>query len=214
VVVVPRTLLAIAGAWRGHRLARRIPIDLDDPYYVRMLAAWRGARTAVRLVPYSFEPGASSVDLLKTALHDFFGARADIRVADALAYGDEASAALVALDGARHAGAGDPDGACLVVLFNLAQSPEYEVHGDLLAQLKTRLAARGDRLLVLIDGSAYRQRVGNAGRLEERRRAWERVVREVELELVDFADGQQDWSRWIDRLRGAVWPAGAPQGAT
>jgi len=65
-----------------------------------------------------------------------------------------------------------------VLLFGLAQPPEIEVQGRFAEDLRRQLA--GDRALcVLVDGSTYRERVGSAAeRLDERRRAWDRVLRE------------------------------------
>ncbi len=188
VVGIPRLLLCLVASVRARRLAADVPIDSGRASLRRVLSADRGGATRVGVVPYSYEPEPRLADALKATLHDVFGARADVVIATGLAYGDEAGALLAASaphqaprSGALGQTADTPRGAavetCRVVLFGLAQSPESEVHGALLDGL--RAAAREDRLLVVVDASAYRLRVGSGERVEERRRAWDRVLREA-----------------------------------
>jgi hypothetical protein len=69
-----------------------------------------------------------------------------------------------------------------MVLFNLSATPEAETHGDLITRLKARIAQGrgGPALGVIVDESAYRQRLagqaGSAQRLEARRLAWSAVL--------------------------------------
>ena len=74
-----------------------------------------------------------------------------------------------------------------ILVFNLAQTPELEVQARYLEEL---IAARppGDhsRLLVLLDAQGYACSA-EASRVEERERAWQRVLREAGLEAVVFA---------------------------
>ncbi|MBI5279098.1 MAG: DUF2868 domain-containing protein [Burkholderiales bacterium] len=50
VVIVPRALLAMAAAVRARRLARSLPLDLADPYFVRVMARVSPARVVVRVM--------------------------------------------------------------------------------------------------------------------------------------------------------------------
>ena len=98
------------------------------------------------------------------------------------------------------------------MLFNLAQSPEAEVHGALLRNLKATLDDEHGRLLVVVDVSAYRERSDDR-RVAERLGAWKRVVGELGLEIVDLdpLKSARDPGRVDDRvdiLRAALWPAG------
>jgi hypothetical protein len=73
------------------------------------------------------------------------------------------------------------------VVFALAQTPEPEVHGDVLGALRDWVARDPGvrRLLVLVDGSGYREGLADAtatpARVAERRRAWDRVARDLGL---------------------------------
>jgi hypothetical protein len=188
VVLLPRAALALIETWRGRRMARRLPVDLSDAYFTRIFTAWRGATQEVRIVPYSFRPQSGAIDTLKTLLHDFFGARAHIRAREPLAYGDDASA-LIGDPGATVTGAeqtADREIAW-VVLFNLAQSPEAEVHGRFLEQIRVALETRPGKLLTLIDVSTYHGRVEAPERRTERLQAWKRVCSEAGVTAVDVA---------------------------
>jgi hypothetical protein len=128
----------------------------------------------VEVLPYSHRLAAPSQDALLELLHELFGNRARVEVRPPLDYGAEAPPPSAAPPHAR------------VVVFNLAQSPEEEVHGAFLAALRR---AQGDAeqppaLLLLLDEEPYRARIGDGGgqdRLAQRRRAWDRVARAHDL---------------------------------
>ncbi len=216
VVLLPRMAMALAESWRAHRLAGAISLDLDDSYCRRLFAEWRGARKQVRITPYSFSPSPAVADRLKSLLYDYFGARADIQLRKPVTYGSEVEVLLTEeTQGDAIAGATATD-ICHVVLFNLAQSPEIEVHGDFLEELKGRLGEPGSQLLLLIDPSAYQQRVPAPERWEERLRAWQRIGREAALPIVALPVDEPDWQAALATLRGALWPdtEPAPSGAS
>lgn len=194
-VVVPRALLALWERFRVARLRAEHPFDLSESVYQRIVHGSRLQARRVELRPYSMQLDARRRDALAVMMHELFGVRADVQIAEAMTYGDE----WVPPEGVS-------EGGCVVVLFPLGQPPESEVHGALLETAKARLG-EGQRLLVLLEGSRYRERLGDLDdRLAERTRAWERVVREVELSAA-----QVDLNRPVDdaelaSLEAAVWP--------
>lgn len=175
-VAIPRTLLAAFETVRIRRLAADIPIDLHDAYFRRVFSAWRGDRTRVEIVPYSFRPQGPHLDALRTLFHEYFGARAEVAVLPAVDYG-------AAVENA-HAEQDPPD-RCVVTLFNAAQPPEVEVHGAWVADVRASLAPDRDRMLVLVDRSGYRDGVADPDRLRERTAAWSRVVRDAGVTAVE-----------------------------
>lgn len=180
-VVLPRVALAFQATWAARRRAGALQLDTRARYYHRLFAGARGAGLRARVQPYSYTPAAAHVDRLKTLLHDVLGAQAAIDVGPGLAYGDTAGEAGAAGDTTR------------VVLFNLAQTPESEVHGRLLEALVREPAP----LLVLVDAAGWRERPGGPAieeRLAERRRTWDRVVRATGAEAihVDLERGAPD----------------------
>jgi hypothetical protein len=102
----------------------------------------------------------------------------------------------------------------MVLLFNLAATPEEENHGEVIAGVRDWLAARQPRaqLLVLVDEGPYAERMaidGATGRVAERRDAWQQFVAAHGLAAcsVDLAAaGRGEASpEQLDLLRGALW---------
>ncbi|HVS02297.1 MAG TPA: hypothetical protein VMT16_05965 [Thermoanaerobaculia bacterium] len=196
-VLLPRGILIAAETLHVLRRERRTPIVVPEAY-LRRLAATTEARVGrVDVVPYSYHPSPQAAEALRGLLHDLFGARAEVRLRPAAEYG----AAAAELHG----------GGSLVVLFSLAQTPEVEVHGELLAACRDGLAD-GQALLAVVDAAAYRRRLGEAdpgaARLAERRRSWDRVVQAVGLVAthLDLDDAAPDAS--LAALERGAWPGG------
>jgi hypothetical protein len=210
VIGVPRALLAWRAGRRARRLAAALAPDLGEPYLLRLSAPERGAGVRIEVLPYSHRPSALASDALLELLHELFGNRARIEVAQPLGYGAEAPGGEAA-----RAPAASPQGR--VVILNLAQPPEQEVHGAFLEALRARHAADPHQpwLLVLLDEESFRARHEAAGardRLAERRRAWERVARAAELRLAPLRPLAADADALLAEARAAVWP-GAPEAA-
>jgi hypothetical protein len=203
VIVAPRALLAWREGRRARRLAARLAPAFDEPYYLRLRAPDRGAGVRVEVLPYSHRLAPAAQDALLELLHELFGNRSRVEVRGPLDYGAEPPPAV------------DPSPHARVVVFNLAQSPEEEVHGAFLAALRH---AQGDAehppaLLVLLDEEPYRARIDGAGsdRIAQRRRAWERVGRAADLRMAalrplgaDADAALRDAREALDRV-----PAGA-----
>lgn len=172
---LPRGCLALAASLRVARLGRGLTIAIPEVYLRRLKAAVSRSEHRVDVVPYSYRLPAAVSESLRARLLDVFGARSDVRAHAPVEYGTPA--------GEVELGAGR----CWLVVFNLAQTPETEVHGEFMAALRDELPD-GQRLVILIDGSAFRDRLaaGAAGerRWLERRRAWSRVVDAAGLDAV------------------------------
>ncbi|HVS17160.1 MAG TPA: DUF2868 domain-containing protein [Planctomycetota bacterium] len=171
--ILPRLALAGLEASRARRLARGLPLDLEDAYHRRLLAPTGGMGVRVEVAPYALDLGARATERLRALLHDLFGARATIGVRTRAEYGSE-----------RDALAPAGEGTVLVLVFGLAQTPELEVHARLLEELRAGLEP-GQQMLVVVDAADYAARLGDGegarARLDERRRAWDRAAREAGL---------------------------------
>lgn len=180
-VVIPRSILFAVQARRAMRFEEDFPLDVTkDGYFLRLLAAERGEGQSAAIFSYSYRPSKLAEEGLRTLLLDVLGNRALPGAIRALDYGVEWNE--VSTDARLR------DSSCLVLLFNAAQSPEQEVHGHFLEGARDSLRERDRQVLVLVDESRYRERLG-AGvdgerRISERRRAWERLVREVGFRAV------------------------------
>ncbi len=196
-VGLPRLALTGVFSLRCGRLRRRICVALPAGYLRRLQASVDTSERRLEVVPFSVRLPAPAIEGLKQLLYDLFGPRSEIRLRPALDYGFEPDQ--------LEAG----DSRLRLVLFGLAQTPEVEVHGELLRHLSADLPD-GQALLAMVDGSAYRRRLegtGGAERLTERRRAWDRVVRDAGLEAVHVELSEPD-DEVLSRMLAAAWPAG------
>lgn len=175
-IIGPRLLLAAWHGLRAARLRRQFPVPGTEDFYVRrLLRSARGGGSVVRLIPYSFHPPERSQRQLQRLLTDVLGEKTQITADPPIPYGGEDEW----LDGADLAAGGADH---VVVLFNLSATPEAENHGALVAGIQGRLRQGngGAGLTILLDETAYRQRLagqsGAEARLESRRKAWEAML--------------------------------------
>ncbi len=208
-VILPRGVLAVVETLRLSRLRRRVPLDLAGAYYRRVLAAGRGDRLLVEVFSYSYQLDGSKADRLQSALLDLFGSRAALRLRPSVDYGAEE---LPETDG----DAGPGTERARVVVFNLAQTPEAEVHGELVRRYQSSKEADAESLLVVVDASSYRQRLlsqspGGGGsaqeRLESRRKTWQRTLGKAGCAWVDLES--MEAIELHDRLTQAVTDGGS-----
>jgi hypothetical protein len=178
-VIVPRLLLALGSFMRSERLKRRVPVA-SDLYVRRVVRDAAGRARRVRVVPYGFELPAGGADRLKRLLGEVLGEKASIKVDPPVAYGRE--------DEWLEAHGGELTRSDqLILLFNLASTPEAENHGAMLTGLRQRLG-NAVELSVLLDDSSFlhkhRGQASAARRLEERLHAWRAVLAAGGLEPV------------------------------
>ncbi|MDE1929846.1 MAG: DUF2868 domain-containing protein, partial [Burkholderiales bacterium] len=157
-VVLPRLLLALAAAARAGWLARRCRIALDEPYFQRLLRAWRRSRACVQVLPHGAPPPLQAAAALQRLLAPVLGEDLRLSFDAALAHGTEDEVAPRA-----------PDTTLRLLLVDLAATPEDEAQGRVVQAL------RGTPALCLADEGALRQRYAALPqRLAERRAAWRR----------------------------------------
>lgn len=159
-VVLPRMLLALPAAWRAWRLKRRFPLDLDQPYFRKLVQAAGGAAGVLRVVPYSFTVDEVRGKALEAVAADHLGERARLRLLPSLAYGTDPVAAM------REPGEGEA-ATMTALLFSLAATPEKENHGAAIGAL---VAEAGEGATVLLDQSALVRM--DAARKKERLELW------------------------------------------
>jgi len=166
-VVLPRLLLAGTAHWRVRKWTRNFPLDLEQPYFRRLLKTLGGTPGTLRVLPYSFAVDEARDKGLSQLAARLLGEQARLMLRPSIAYGDEPRDAL------RDIKLNDSDATVTAVLFSLAATPEKENHGILLDHL-VRESARG--IAVLVDESGYLERVGaQAGgpeRMTERIALW------------------------------------------
>ena len=200
-IVVPRFALAVRSAVSAGRLRDDFALPPEsEPYFTRLLSLSGGKPVVVDAVPYSYLPGAASRAALLAALASLVGARVDLRFAEPVPYGggDEATARIRG-DGTV------PD--YIIVLFNIAATPEDENHGEFAASL-LRCAVPHTRIGVVLDAWGYRQRLEGLAdldeRLAERRRSWENMLRVRGIESVALGSDSEDPHAVAARLDASI----------
>jgi hypothetical protein len=176
VVLLPRVLLAALSAARARALARDFALPLDDAYFRALLREQRNETLALHVLPYSYRLEPAALERLRALLERMHGARLALHVAASAPFGseDDVGPLLASLPATTAA-------PVTVCLFALTATPEREHHGAFARALAARRPA------VVIDESGFRQRIGDEQRLEQRRDAWRRVLRDEGVEPV-FAD--------------------------
>jgi hypothetical protein len=168
-VILPRLVLSLFAGWRAARLARRFPLDLQQPYYLK-LAAHIGAGpgpVTLRVLPYSFTLDERRDRGLSELAAAMYGEQTRVMLRPSLPYGEDPTAVLQDLRPETG------DATVTAVLFNLAATPEQENHGALLSAIARQLPGG---VSVLVDESSLTERAaGQAGadaRLAERIALW------------------------------------------
>lgn len=189
IVILPRILLAALAGWRQRSLERRLPLDLKEPYFQRLLGGFQREASIVAVLPYSFSLTPQMVLLVHQVVQRLFGPKAELSIAESIAFGgeDELPAAALAKGASLH-----------LVIFNLAATPEEENHGALLNKLGETTPGK---LLVLVDESAFLQRfAGQPERLAERRKLWQQFLAAVPVRHVLCDLGASDGSALYQQL--------------
>lgn len=181
VVILPRLMLAALAGWRQGWLERHFPLDLKEQYYQRLLGHFRNEAAVVAVIPYSISISTQVALQLQQLVHRLFGPKADLALAEPIAFGGEDELPVSVL----------ADKATLrLVIFGLAATPEDENHGALLKKIRDTAPGAGS-LVVLVDESGFRERFAGQGeRLGERRQLWSRFLEAVPVRylLCDLSD--------------------------
>jgi hypothetical protein len=210
-IVLPRLVLASLATLSVWRWSLRAPIPAAlVPYFRTAFSGVDGVigRGIVAVVPYAYEPGADALARVRTLLPAALGESLAVDLRTPVRYGEEE--AFIANLADRGGGIADT----LVLLLNLAATPEDENHGMVIAGARDWLArARPHaQLLVLLDEGPYRTRMASQGgagdRVAQRRAAWQVFVadRGIDACFLDLTDaaGQPD-AETVERVRDALW---------
>ena len=213
-VVLPRLALSLAGTLFITQWSRRAPLPAWLAAYFRgAFGALGGSigRGIASVVPYGYEPSAEARAGLRALLPRALGEGLTLDPRAAVRYGEEAEFVRELQAAGKAAAKAD----VVVLLFNLAATPEEENHGAVIAGVRDWLAARqprGPQLLVLVDEGPYAERMasdGAGGRVAERRDAWQQFVAAHGLAACRVnlaAAGRVEVPlEQVDLLRGALW---------
>ena len=135
-VVLPRVILAVVANLRAMQLAKKFPLDLDQPYF-RKLNDSIGVSTGglLRVLPYSFTVDEARHKGLGQIATMLFGEQGRVMLRPSTSYGEEPKEVL------RDTDLNDAQVNITAVLFNLTATPEKENHGAFLTIWRNRRRA-------------------------------------------------------------------------
>ena len=165
-VIGPRLGLALWALTRIGWLRRHVPVPVGEPYFQQLMQMAEGRSAAVWLLPHAVPPAAPAALALQHELTALTAGGGRLQLAEPLPFGAEDDAArCTPPPGTTH----------VLLLVDLAATPESEVHGRALATLAAQAGAA--RRVLLADETAFVQRMGHAPeRLAERRQAWQQLA--------------------------------------
>lgn len=178
-VILPRLVLAGVAHWRAQRLQRDFPLPLAQPYFRQLISQLGGVGGVMRVLPYSFALDPPRNDALAQIAGMLLGERARVTVDASTGYGTEAGVMAKAVQPSGE------DIAITAVLFNLAATPETPHHGAFLERVVQHARAEGQQILVLLDESGYRARLGDQAsgeaQLTQRLALWQAFCQQYQL---------------------------------
>lgn len=208
-IVLPRLALAALATLSVWRWSLRAPLPPALVPYFRM--AFSGVdgvvgRGIVAVVPYAYEPAPEAIARLRTLLPAALGEGLAVDPRPAVPYGDEDDFV------ANLADRGGAIADTLVLLLNLAATPEDENHGRVVAGVRDWLerVRPHAQLLVVLDEAPYRARMasqgGAADRVAQRRATWQSFVadRGIDACFVDLSS-EDATAETVERVRDALW---------
>lgn len=149
-VVLPRLALAGIAAWRARSRTRQVLAQLGwRSYVVRTLRAVEGEQAVVPLLVHADSSSPGHREVWARGVRERFGGMTRANVLH-VPPGEEDD----------FLAAWKPDGGCAILVFNLATTPEPEVHRQLAAEVRRRLTASGQPadLTVLLDATSIGNR--------------------------------------------------------
>lgn len=196
-IVIPRVILAGLSARSAHKAAESFTLPLDEPYYLQLLNTERGQGTQIDIVPYSYQPSPAALDCLGQCLLDLIGNQATLHWREPLPYGQASVPWLQATSSPQ----------TVVLVCNLAQTPEAEVHGELFHRLQTSIeSCNGQhRLLLILDQEPYRH-LADQAQMRGRQQTWQRLANDYHLQIVAFDAKDTSRDQLLEKAQAALWP--------
>ncbi len=196
-IVIPRVILAGLSARSAHKAAESFTLPLDEPYYLQLLSTERGQGTQIDIVPYSYQPSPAALDCLGQCLLDLIGNQATLHWRDPLPYGQTSVPWLQATSSPQ----------TVVLICNLAQTPEAEVHGELFHMLQTSIESCNGQhhLLLILDQEPYRH-LADQAQMRGRQQTWQRLANDYHLQIVTFDAKDTSRDQLLEKAQTALWP--------
>lgn len=161
IVVVPRILLGLYAYAKARYIENHFPIDLDSVYYSNILRQWRGQTMLIQIIPFSYP----LTDKVKDGIQKF---ASELHPENSRCIFSEAQHENTKLP---EIPAGEQTE--VIAVFAMTSTPEIEVQGRFIAELKQKALDSKALLRVVIDTSGFLARFANTPqRIAERKKNW------------------------------------------
>ncbi len=148
-------------------------------------------------MPYSYQPSPAALDCLGQCLLDLIGNQATLHWRDPLPYGQTSVPWLQATSSPQ----------TVVLVCNLAQTPEAEVHGELFHMLQASIESCNGQhhLLLVLDQEPYRH-LADQAQMRGRQQTWQRLANDYHLQIVAFDAKDTSRDQLLEKAQAALWP--------
>ena len=195
-VAVPRLLLALKHTFQISKLARDFPLDLSDRYFNDILRTWRSEEMSLDLLVSDQTDNPKNIESVYRFAEELGFNLSEVKTHHWNPESDELPLTMDAQGKSKQ----------IWILMNATTTPEQEVQGEALRQLKAKFDTRP--LAVLIDMSSYMSRFGDFGdRTESRKELWRSFCEAVGVPAVFYHSGVRPDQQTCDELRLATGQA-------
>ncbi|WP_447970410.1 DUF2868 domain-containing protein [Nitrospira sp. M1] len=197
VIVIPRIVLALITRRIAMTQFESLTLPLDEPYFQRMLAPFRGNGIWVEVLPYQCQLDHSLTERLERWCLQMFGNASSVQTRSSLPYGEvEYSMKIEKRIPLR-----------VLIIFDVTTTPEHEVHGAFLQHMQDHVAcwSAGGSLLIVVLTGTY-QKGMNQQRQQERMQSWQRFMSGHGIEPLFFSSAIEN-DELLKQATGKLWPA-------
>lgn len=196
-VAVPRLLLALKHTLQIAKLQKNFPLDISERYYNDILRTWRSEAMSLDVLVSVNSDNQKNVESIYRFAEELGFNLSEVKTHHWDPELGEVPLTLSAQGQSQQVWA----------LMNATTTPEHEVQGDALQQVKSKLGDKAP-LLVLVDMSSYIARFGDFGdRIEHRKELWRNFCQNIGLPVVFYHSGVRPDQQTCDELKLATGQA-------
>ncbi len=177
-IIIPRIGLAWAVRQKASAQLEDFVLPLDEPYFLRILAQYRGDGISGEVLPYQCQLDPSIIERLEGLCLEMFGNSVYVSTRPPIPYGETN----------YHVQVSSHMSLRVLVVFDVATTPEQEVHGEFLQCIQAQIEGWTSEasLLVFIYEESYRTSMDQQ-RQRERYQTWKRFTNGYGLEPIPFS---------------------------
>ena len=195
-VAVPRLLLALKHTLQINALKKNFPLDLSERYYADILRTWRSEAMTLDLLVSDRSDNPQNIESIYRFAEELGFNLSEVKTHHWNPDTDEMPLTLEAQGKSQQGW----------VLMNATTTPENEVQGVALEQIKAKLGSTP--LVILVDMSSYMARFGDfSDRIDTRKELWKNFSESLGLPVVFYHCGIRPDQQTCDELKLATQQA-------